>query len=232
MEIKGFIESSLVDWDGKITCVIFLPNCNLRCPFCYNHPLIFHPEEIDSIPFSRIASYLKEKRDWIDGVVVTGGEPLIHSGLQGLIKEIKDLGFLVKIDTNGTNPRSLKEMIDKKLIDYVAVDIKAPLNERYRKVTNSKVDIGDIKRSIDILMNSGIDYEFRTTVVPTLLTVDAMEEIAKQISGAKRYVLQQFLPENAMDEGLRGIKPYNKEEMGKILKVVSKYVRNSSYRGK
>jgi len=120
MEIKAFIDLSFVDWDGKISSVFFLPRCNFRCPFCHNSTLVLHPERGETIPFERVEDYLKKQRNWIDGVCITGGEPTLHSDLPHLCSKLKEIGFLVKVDTNGTNPMMIRELINKGLVDYIA----------------------------------------------------------------------------------------------------------------
>ena len=225
LKIKGFIETSMVDWDGKVSSVIFLPGCNFRCPYCQNGLLISSPEKLKTIPFEEIKKYLSGHKKWIDGVVLTGGEPTIHKDLKHLIKKIKDLGFLVKLDTNGSNPKMLKQLIKAKMIDFVAMDLKAPLDERYNKACGVKVDIKKIKESIKIIMEGKIDHEFRCTVVPTIIDEDGIEAMARSIEGAKKFVLQQFQPEHAMDEKMKILEPYPKEKLEKLSKIASKYVK-------
>ena len=186
MEVRGFIETSLLDWDGKVSSVVFLPYCNFKCPFCDNGILIENPETLPEIKIETIENFIRERKDFIDGVVITGGEPTIHPWLPELIKRLK---VPIKLDTNGTNPAVLSELIALKLIGYVAMDIKSPLNDRYHEAAGTKVDLNKIKESIKILMGSEMDYEFRTTVIPTLLDEQEIEAIAKTISGAKKYVL-------------------------------------------
>jgi pyruvate formate lyase activating enzyme len=133
-EIKGVVDLSLVDWDGKLSSVIFLPRCNFRCPFCHNYALVLHPEKEKTIPLKRVEDNLWKQRHWLDGVCVTGGEPTLHGDLPEFCSELKDIGLLVKIDTNGTNPTMIERLTEKGLVDYVAVDVKAPLTvEKYSK---------------------------------------------------------------------------------------------------
>ncbi|MEJ2241531.1 MAG: anaerobic ribonucleoside-triphosphate reductase activating protein [Candidatus Bathyarchaeota archaeon] len=179
MDIKGFIEASFVDWNGKICSVLFLSGCNFRCPFCHNVNLVLEPEKLDAIPLEYLKEKLKEQKEWIDGICITGGEPTINKDLVKLCSTLKNMGFLIKLDTNGTNPVILKELIDKKLVNYVAMDIKAPLNEKnYSEATGVKIEknLNKINQSIELLKKSNIDYEFRTTVVPTLHTEEEMEK--------------------------------------------------------
>ena len=232
VEIKGFVEVSFVDWDGKVASVIFLPRCNFRCPMCHNYKLVLSPEKFETIPLERIFSFLEERRDFIDGVAITGGEPTIHTDLPDLCRAIKNRGLLVKLDTNGYNPQMLKRLIDEKMIDFVAMDIKSALvKEKYNVVTGIDTDIAKIKESIDAIMKSGIDYEFRTTAVPTINTIQDISEIAKYIRGAKRFVLQYFRPGDSMNAEWDKIKPTTKEEMEALLQAARAFVSNTVIRG-
>ena len=231
MDIRGFIETSFLDWDGKVAAVIFLPYCNFKCPFCSNGILITDPGSLPAISLAKIEDFIKLRHDFIDGVVITGGEPTIHAWLPDLIKKIKALGVLVKLDTNGSNPNHLSTLLANHLVDYIAMDLKAPLHSRYHEAAGVKVELGKIKESIGIIMASGIDYEFRTTVVPTFLDEADIEEMAKEIKGAKKFVLQQFVPEHTLDEKLRIIAPYPKEKLLAMIEIAKKYVPNTIVRG-
>jgi len=233
LQVKGFIETSFLDWDGKIVSTLYVPGCNFRCPFCHNSGLIENPNHYDTIPLEKIKSFMSEHKDFLDGICLTGGEPCLHknSGLDDFLKQIKDLGFQIKFDTNGTDPEYLKKLIDQQLIDYVAMDIKGPLDERYDRLTGIKTDLDKIKQSIKIIMQSNLAYEFRTTVVPTLLDNKDMEDIAIELEGAKKIVLQQFVAENCWDEGLRKLKPYEKEKLEEMVKIMKPYVSNTLIRG-
>lgn len=232
--IKGFIKTSLVDWDGKITSVIFLPNCNFRCPFCHNKELVLNPNEFENISIEEIDSFLLENKDFVDGVVITGGEPTLHKNLPELCKHFKEMGLLVKIDTNGSNPEMLKHLIDQKLIDYVAMDIKAPLSN-VKKYCNStgleEVNIENIKKSIDILRKSDIDFEFRTTVVPTLHTAEDIAEISRFVGRESKLILQNFTPRNTLNNEFTRIKPYEREELKRMAEIVKGYVKDIKVRG-
>jgi pyruvate formate lyase activating enzyme len=234
MEIKGFVDISLVDWDGKVSSVIFLPHCNLRCPYCCNSALVLHSETLSTIPFEEIESYLKKNHEWIDGVVITGGEPTIHVDLPDLCSKIKKLGFLVKLDTNGTNPTMVKGLIDKGLIDYVAMDIKGPLTEeKYSKACgiNAKNLLEGIRETIDVLLGLGVEHEFRTTVVPSLHGKEDIEEICQQIRGCRKYALQNFKSEvKTINPSYNGIKPFTDEEMKIFLEAVRRTVSNTILR--
>ena len=236
MEIKGFVNLSLVDWDGKLSSVIFLPNCNFRCPFCYNSTLVLHPEREETIPFERVEDYLKKQRGWIDGVCITGGEPMLHKDLPDFCSKLKKMGFLVKIDTNGSNPTMMKELMDRELIDYIAVDIKAPLTvKKYSKATgiNAEKLLGKAKETVRILLGSKIDYEFRTTVVPTLHEEDDIKEICDGVKGCKKYVLQNFdvsLGKTTIDPDFSKLKPFTDEEMKKFLTIAQEILPNVKLR--
>ncbi|UCC58615.1 MAG: anaerobic ribonucleoside-triphosphate reductase activating protein [Candidatus Bathyarchaeum sp.] len=229
MEIKGFVDVSFVDWDGKLSSVIFLPTCNFRCPFCHNVNLVLYPEKLDTISFEDVEDQLKKQIGWTDGVCITGGEPTLHSDLPELCSRLKKIGFLVKVDTNGTNPTMLKELMDRGLVDYVAMDIKAPLTEeKYSKATGIKAEklLEKVKESIKLLLGSNMDYEFRTTVVPTLHDEDDIKQICRSLRGCKKYVLQRFevsLGKTTIDPDFMA-KSLTEEEMQKFLTIAEKFL--------
>ena len=234
MEIKGFIDISLVDWDEKVSSTIFLANCNMRCPFCYNVPLVLHPEKLRTIPFEEITEYLGRNTKWVDGVVITGGEPTIHENLPNLCERIKKLGFQVKIDTNGTNPTLTQELISKELVDYIAMDIKAPLeqNKYYLVVGVDTPDLlNKIVETISILQNSQIDYEFRTTVVPTIHREEDIEEICQKIKNCKKYVIQNYKTDvETINQNFRNLKPFSQEELKAFLRTARKTIPSTTLR--
>jgi pyruvate formate lyase activating enzyme len=236
MEIKGFIDLSLVDWDGKLSSVIFLPRCNFRCPFCHNYTLVLHPEKEKTIPFERVKDHLRKQKGWLDGVCITGGEPTLHSDLPEFCSTLKDTDLLVKIDTNGTHPRMIKGLIKKGLVDYIAMDIKAPMTaEKYSKAigVNAKNFLGKVKETVGILLDSGIDYEFRTTAVPTLHSEKDIEEISRDIKDCKKYVLQKFdvsIGKKTLDPAFSELKPFTDEEMRAFLTVARKIIPNATMR--
>lgn len=230
--IKGFVETSLCDWDGFVSSVVFLPGCNLRCPFCQNAALIGAYDDLPTIAFDSVARYLRRNSEWIDGVVITGGEPTIWKDLAGLIADFKRLGLGVKLDTNGTRPDVLADLIDAGLLDYIAMDLKAPLDERYAAASGTEVDLGDIERSIEIVSTFGEAYEFRTTLVPGLVGEEEVDLIAKAIKGARRYVLQRFVPENSLDSALRRAVPYDDGFVSRLVLKAGEHVRSCIYRGK
>jgi len=236
LEVKGFVDLSFVDWDGKVSSVLFLPNCNFRCPFCHNKNLVLNPESIETIPFEYIHEQLNNQKGWIDGVCITGGEPTLHDDLPKLCAKIKQMGFLIKLDSNGTNPVMLKELIDKNLLDYVAMDVKAPLTvEKYSKAigVNAEKLLEKVKESISLLINSGIDYEFRTTVVPTLHDSEDIKQICQSLKGCKKYVLQKFdvnIGQTVLDPTFT-TKTITNDEVQKCLVVAQKIIPNTKARG-
>jgi len=233
LEIKGMTETSFLDWDGKIVTTLYLPLCNFRCPFCHNSGLVVNPHEFETIPLDKIEKYLLEHQDFLDGICLTGGEPLLHKGrgLRHFMRRIKNHGFLIKLDTNGADPDGLQELIDAKLVDYIAMDLKAPLDQRYDRLTGTKTELEQVKRSVQLIMGSGLHYEFRTTVVPGLLDLDDIKHMAEGIAGAKRFVLQQFAPSNCYDEALRKAQPYPKEKLVEMVEAARHFVPNTSLRG-
>jgi len=234
MRIKKLINTSLIDWEGKIVSTLYVPHCNFRCPFCYNYDLILNPEIMDDIPIDKINDYLFERKDFIDGICMSGGEPTLYEELPDYFKFLKNRKFLIKLDTNGTNPILLKRLIESNLVDYIAMDIKSSIDfKNYSKAAGIK-DYGllnKVKESIELIINSKIDYEFRTTVTPILHTQNTITEIAKYISGAKRYILQSFSPqEKIIDASFFNVKPYSENFMQQLSEGVKKYFTNCSYR--
>lgn len=230
VEIKGLQKVSLIDYPGKICSVVFLSNCNFRCPFCHNLDLVLNPEKLPTIPENEILEFLKTRLKLIDGVCICGGEPTIHEGLPDFIKKIKSLDFLVKLDTNGTNPEMVEFLIKNKLVDYIAMDIKTTL-EKYDNVAKVKVNAVDIRKSVDLIRKSGIDYDFRTTVVPGLFDEKTALEIGRWLKGSKRYYLQQFRPETTLDKKYEKKKPYTKEELGEFREMLKPYFEICEVRG-
>jgi pyruvate formate lyase activating enzyme len=222
IEIKGFLETSFLDWPGKLCSVLFLPRCNFRCPYCHNHPLVFRPEQYPSIPLEDILARLHSLGDWIDGVCLTGGEPTLHVDLPLLIGELKRHGFLVKLDTNGSNPEMLETLIEAGEIDFVSMDVKAPLDPfSYRRLAGLSVDLTLILRSIEILKKGKVEHQFRMTVVPGLHREEDIKNLGEQLKAGPRLVLQNFNPENPLDPSLRNTLPYDP----KVLKEMEREVQ-------
>ncbi|MDW8114724.1 MAG: anaerobic ribonucleoside-triphosphate reductase activating protein [candidate division WOR-3 bacterium] len=219
MEILGFIENSFVDWDGKVSAVIFLGGCNFKCPFCQNYPIVKRDKLLKRYKANEILEYLKNNQKFIDGVVITGGEPLINPGIFDLVRNFKEEGFLVKLDTNGYFYFNLLTLIKENLVDYVAMDIKTSL-KKYHKAAGIKIEISLIKDSIELLKEDKVDYEFRTTLVPKLVTIEDLFSIKEEIKGAKRWVLQKFVNQNAKSKIYQRIEPYTKEEAENLLSLL------------
>ena len=208
MKISGFDKLTLLNYPDKVACTIFTSGCNLRCPFCHNSGLVTN--NYNEISFDSIYEYLKKRIGILDGVCITGGEPLIHADIKDYIKKIKDLGYLVKIDTNGCNPKLLKELIDLKLVDYIAMDIKN-IYSKYDITSGVKVNIDNIKKSISIIENSGIDYEFRTTIVKEFHSTQDIKEILSYISSNSNYYIQNF--KNSNDVFNRNLSSFSEKEL-------------------
>ena len=182
MKIVGFIRTTLLDWDGMVACTIYLAECDFRCPYCHNKEIVLNPEQADELDDEKIFNFIKENSDFLDGVVISGGEPTLNKELPDLIKKLRGLGMKIKLDTNGYHPDVLEDLIGAGYIDKVAMDIKAPLTkERYSAVAGTEIDPELLKRSIRIIMESGIDYEFRTTCSPILIKPEDIEEIGDRM---------------------------------------------------
>jgi pyruvate formate lyase activating enzyme len=215
--IKGVIEASFLDWPGRVAAVVFLPGCNFRCPFCHNSELVLNPGVFDDIPVEEVIDGLREREGWIDGVVVTGGEPTISPGLEGLLKALKDEGYPVKLDTNGSRPEVIKELLKKGLIDAVAMDVKAPLNTRaYSRAAGVEVDVDAVARSIRTISESEVEVIFRATAVPGLHDEASVREMAAALPPGRALVLQNFRPAEALDPEYRKLKPFTPEEFARL----------------
>ncbi|MCW3981826.1 MAG: anaerobic ribonucleoside-triphosphate reductase activating protein [Candidatus Bathyarchaeota archaeon] len=233
-KIKGFIDLSLVDWDGKTPAVIFLPKCNFRCPYCYNKTLVTQFRAMPTVPFGEIRKYLSRSKGILNGVVLTGGEPTIHGELPALCSEIKKLGLLVKLDTNGTNHMVVERLISRSLVDYVALDVKAPLDSgKYSKAVGVDMSelLAEVDSTIDALLGTSAPYELRTTLVPTLHTTQDVEDICNRVRGCKRLVLQNFkCGVETLDPRFSNISPFSEKEMGEFLKLARRIVPNTFWR--
>ncbi len=222
MEIKGLQKMSLIDYPGRMSAVVFLGGCNFRCPYCHNPELVEGAAKLPTIGEKRVFSFLETRKKWLDGVVVTGGEPCLNPGLPDFVKKIKGMGFLVKLDTNGSNPGMLGQLVKAGLLDFISMDIKAPLG-KYREVVGTDVNRDDIQKSVDIVRSSGLEYEFRTTVVPGLVGGRDMLEIGKWLEGSEKYCIQQFRPGKTLDSRFQGISPYTKRGLNGFAKSVSEF---------
>ena len=230
-EIKGFLPSSLLDWDGKLASILFLPGCNFRCGYCHAGALIGRPNELETIPHERIREHIKENEGWIDGAVITGGEPTLHEGLAELCQWLREMSLGVKLDTNGSRPDVIADLIQRKLIDYVAMDIKGPLDARYSVITRTQCDVDAIRRSVEIIIGSGIDHEFRTTVCPAVLGRDGLLDAARALQGAKRLILQPFRSIDCLEPSFEGVHPLPLLELREWAQAARDFVPNCRVRG-
>ncbi len=223
MLIGSLQKFSLIDYPGKICAIVFTQGCNFRCPYCHN-PELVRPELFDEpIDVRNVLSFLETRVGKLDAVEITGGEPTLQKDLMDFIRKIKEMGFLVKLDSNGSNPNILENLINEGLVDYIAMDVKAPLN-KYKDIIKVDIDTEKIKKSIEIIKNRAPDYEFRTTVVKSLLSKDDIEEIAKTIRGSKLYVLQKFIPSKTLDPKFVTRETYTDEKLRKLAKKLENYV--------
>lgn len=217
MIIGGLQKTSLLDFPEKIAAIVFTMGCNFRCGYCHNPELINGEAKIEEV-----FEFLKTRQGKLDGVVITGGEPCLQKDLPEFIKQVKELGFAVKLDTNGSFPEMLEKVLPD--LDYVAMDIKAPL-EKYSQIVNVDVDTSKILKSIEVLKNGGVDYEFRTTVVKSQLSLEDFEKIGQLIQGAPRYYLQRFEASKILDKSLENEKTYSTEEFERIIDILKSYVK-------
>lgn len=230
--IGGIQKTSLVDFPSKVAAIVFTQGCNFRCGYCHNPSLISKSHfELDSESFTKekFFSFLKNRIGKLDGVVITGGEPTLQSGLYDFIKEIKQMRFEVKLDTNGTNPKIIEHLIKDNLLDYIAMDIKAPI-EKYDLITCVNTNKDNILKTIELIKNSKVDYEFRTTVLKSQLSYENFDQIGHMIEGAKRYYLQKFVPAEILDKKLVTEVTYSNEEFKTICENLKKYIEFVDYR--
>ena len=231
MKVTGIQKLTLLDYPGVVACTVFTAGCNFRCPFCHNAMLVL-PEQIDDecLTDDEVFGFLKKRRGGLDGVAVTGGEPLLHADMPEFLARVKELGYKIKLDTNGSNPELLSEIVKNKLVDRVAMDIKNAPEEYARTIGLKSFDIAPVERSKEMLLRGDIDYEFRTTVVKGIHTKESLIGAAKWIEGAKEYYLQQFkdsgnliLPD--------GLSAYDEKQMHALADAVRDYVPTVEVRG-
>lgn len=227
MDFVGIDKFSLLDYEDKVSCILFCKPCNFRCPFCHNGSTVLEAET--TIPFDDILEYLQSRKGLIDAVVVSGGEPTLMSDLKEKIIKLKELGFLVKLDSNGTNPKIIKDLYESRLIDYVAMDIKNSFDKYPLTAGVKNVAIEKIKQSIQYLMTSGIDYEFRTTLIDEFHDEEDIKEMADALKGAKRMYLQKFVDrESCIQHGLHEV---SKEKAEKYQKILQNSIISVNLRG-
>jgi len=230
VEIKGIEKFSSRDFPGHISSTVFLGGCSFRCPYCHNADLVLRPEVLPSLAADWFLSYLDGRRGWLEGICFTGGEPLLHEDLEDLIRVVRERGLLVKLDTNGSFPDRLEALLALGLVDWVAMDVKAPL-ERYREVTRSTIDVEKIVRSADLLRGSGVRHHFRTTVVPGLVGREDVVKIGEWLEGAERYLIQPFVPQTTIDPAYLEVKPYPRAELDAIAAAARPYFGDVAVEG-
>lgn len=193
MFVNGFQKLTVLDYPGKVACIVFTPGCNFRCPFCHNASLVTHVDKETFLDVDEVMSYLKKRQGILDGVVITGGEPLLQDGIEDFIAQIKELGYSVKLDTNGSFPEKLISIVEKGLVDYVAMDIKNSKEKYGATIGLDNFQIAPIEMSVDFLLQGKVDFEFRTTIVEGFHTLDDIQDIVVWIKGAHKYFLQNFV---------------------------------------
>ncbi|MBQ2775785.1 MAG: anaerobic ribonucleoside-triphosphate reductase activating protein [Clostridia bacterium] len=229
MKIRGLQKLTLLDFPGKAGCTVFLGGCNFRCPFCQNSELILPGADSYEISEDEFFSFLKKRSGILDGVCVSGGEPLLNSGVEDFIARIKDMGYLVKLDTNGAFPQKLKALVEKKLIDYVAMDIKNSPEKYALTAGIQNFDMAPIYESVDFLMNGNLDFEFRTTVVKQLHSREDFQKIGEWLKGDEKYFLQQFKDSQFVLE--KGLCAYENDELLGLADVARPMIPNIQVRG-
>ncbi len=229
MLIKGFLGTSLIDYPGKISAIVFTGGCNFRCPFCHNSDLVIALDTLPTITEEEFFKKIDKRRGFIDGIVITGGEPLINKDILNFIEKIKEREFLVKLDTNGSFPELLNEILDADIVDFIAMDIKSS-PEKYSMASGVKVDLSKIEKSIELIMKKSPDYEFRTTVVPGITEEEDMIDMVKMIEGAKSYAIQQFRPMKVIDPRYLTIKPFPHEKLLRFVEIITPFVKKVELR--
>lgn len=234
MIIGGLEKMTLIDYPGQLAAIVFTKGCNFRCHFCYNPLLVWSEAESGEKKYEKgysqfteddLFRFLESRRGKLDGVVITGGEPTMHQDLPEFIKKIRTLGFKVKLDTNGTNPVMLKKLLDQKILDYIAMDLKGSA-DNYHKVVGVKVDFPNLQKSVKLIINSGLPHEFRTTVVPGLLVVSDFEKMGEIIKGADAWYLQKFKSDvELVDRDLEKKAAFSSEEMLEMETIGRKFVK-------
>lgn len=228
MKICGLNKTTLLDYPGCVAATVFAGGCNFRCPFCHNGDLVLHSAKMKEYSEEEVLNFLNKRKNVLEGVCVTGGEPTLYSDLPEFIAKIKAMGYKVKLDTNGSSPKMLKRLVEGKLVDYVAMDIKAPVSE-YNKVCGVQVETESVQQSVDYLKQGEVLYEFRTTVVKELHTKQDILEIGKWILGAENYYLQSY---RETDENIcKGFSAMEKEELFELERELKKSIKNVKVRG-
>lgn len=229
MVFHGFQKMTMLDFPGYVACTVFTPGCNFRCPFCHNSLLVTKVNENEMYSEDEIIAYLRKRKGVIDGICISGGEPLMHDDIFDFVKKVKETGMLVKIDTNGSFPDKLKKLIDSGNIDYVAMDIKNCPDKYAETIGYSDFDFSPVRKSVELLLVGKVEYEFRTTVVKEFHTTQDMVKIGELINGADKYFIQHFIESDGNIQ--QGLTPVDREEMEKLRISVSGFVKNAELRG-
>lgn len=228
MIINGFQKMTLLDFPGKVACTVFLGGCNFRCPFCHNAGLVLG-RNVENLSEEEVLSYLNKRKGLLDGVCITGGEPTLRADLKDFIIKIKSLGYSVKLDTNGSNPALLKELVNEGLLDYVAMDIKNCFEKYPHTCGMKEQDLGPIKESINFLLSGEVDFEFRTTVVKELHTTEDIKTLAREIKGAKNYFIQSFIDSGDLLQD--GFSAAHTKTLEQMLLAAREYIPSAQLRG-
>jgi len=219
--VKGFIETSFVDWAGRTCAVLFLAGCNFRCSFCHNHPLVLNFQELVFFPLDEIIARLEPLKKWLGGVCVSGGEPTLDKDLPLILERLQREGYKLKIDTNGSRPDVLAELIEKGMLDMISMDVKAPLvQEKYDRCCGVRVDLANIRKSIKLIRESGLQYEFRMTVLPRYHSREDITEWVSCLGSGAVLKLQNFNPRETMYPGLAGERGFTPEEFEELTTIV------------
>ncbi len=230
MIIGGFQGFSLIDYPDKISAIVFTQGCNFRCPYCHNPELIdAKRSRSDRFKEEEILSFLERRQGKLEAVTITGGEPLLQAGLEGFLLKVKGLGYLAKLDTNGSFPQRLEKILESKTVDYIAMDIKTSL-DKYESVVRKKVETGQILKSIRLIMDSGLDYEFRTTVVKPLFEKDDFIKIGQLVKDCRLYVLQGFVSSKMLDDECLDMHSYSDEELACFKQIMEGFVQRCTVR--
>ncbi len=229
MLINGFQKLTILDYPGKVACIVFTPGCNFRCPFCHNASLVTHIDTETYLDVEEVIAYLKKRQGLLDGVVITGGEPLLQNGIEEFIGEIKALGYSVKLDTNGSFPEKLISIVEKGLVDYVAMDIKNSKEKYGETIGVDNFQIAPIEKSVDFLLQNKVEYEFRTTIVDGFHTLDDIQDIVVWIKGAHKYFLQNFV--DSGDLIMPDLKPVSVDLLKEMKKKATEIMPSVEIRG-
>jgi pyruvate formate lyase activating enzyme len=225
MKIGALQKVSLIDYPGEICAIVFTQGCNFRCPYCHNPELVNPEMYAECLTEETIFSFLAKRKGKIDAVAITGGEPTTQHDLVDFVKRVRKTGYSIKVDTNGSHPKVIEQLISMKLLDYIAMDIKSPA-DKFKNLTKSDISYQKITQTIELIMKSGIPYEFRTTVLKRLLDENDIVNIAHSIRNARLYILQQFIPSKVLDRRLMHYESYSREELESLRKKITKSVSN------